>query len=94
MTPKIFEEALLSTARIACCAGLVGLSGCQEKDEETTAKSDDSDQEEPVNVPDEPNFEECMDAIDAGFADATRLLEEVSHSFEATEAGNTPGRAA
>ncbi len=29
----------------------------------------------------------------AGFADATRLLDEVSHSFEATEADNTPDRA-
>ena len=79
MNPKIFNEALRATARIACCASLVGLVACQTKAEDSASTSDTSVAAEPeaqvgepenqIVVPEEPNFEECMIAIDAGFAD-------------------------
>jgi len=79
MNPKIFNEALQATARIACCAGLVGLVACQTKADDSASNTDTSVVAEPeeqvaepeneIVVPEEPNFEECMTAIDAGFAD-------------------------
>lgn len=80
MNPKIFNEALRATARIACCAGLVGMVACQSKaddsattDDTSTVTQDDTstvaEPENQITVPEEANFEECMVAIDAGFAD-------------------------
>ena len=81
MKPTTFKQALKATARIACCAGIVGLTACDTKLESNGPDTDsssadtaiaDADTAQPDNeifVPDEPNFEECMDAIDAGYAD-------------------------
>ena len=75
MNPNTFEKALRATARVACCAGIVGLTACLPKsdssDPETdTALADTAAQPDtPIVVPEEPNFEECMEAIDAGYAD-------------------------
>lgn len=76
MNPKIFNEALRATARVACCASLVGLVACQTKAEDSATDASVSEPEaqvaEPedqIVVPEDPNFEECMTAIDAGFAD-------------------------
>ena len=84
MNPKSFNQALRATARIACCAGIVGLTACDTKladnspDPDTaladtdTGLADTDTDTQPDNeivVPEEPNFEECMDAIDAGYAD-------------------------
>ena len=82
MKASIFNEALLATARIACCAGFVGTIGCIEKTEDadtssdadtnstddTTDTTDTTDTQTQVEVPEVPNYEECMEAIDAGFA--------------------------
>ena len=84
MTPNIFNEALMATARVACCAGLVSIVACQEKttstddtaetdvpdtDETDTEQTDteETDTESQIIVPEEPTFEACMDAIEAGF---------------------------
>ena len=62
MNPKSFNEALKATARIACCAGLVGLVACQAKVEESASEPDtahaDSQHEDvyPVNVSRFPNY--------------------------------------
>ena len=78
MNPKSFNEALKATARIACCAGLVGLVACQAKVEDSASEPDtdhadsqheDSHPEDEIVVPEEPTFDECMEVIDAGFAD-------------------------
>ena len=86
MNPSTFEKALRATARIACCAGIVGLTACETKlasngpDADTssadtafadadTAVADTAQPDNEIVVPDEPNFAECMDAIDAGYAD-------------------------
>ena len=79
MNTTTFHQALRATARIACCAGIVGLTACQTKLADSTASSDsdtalaDTDSatpsDPPIVIPEEPNFEECMAAIDAGYAD-------------------------
>ena len=74
MNPKIFNEALRATARIACCAGIVGMVACQSKADDSATSDDTSTVAQPENqivVPEEANFDECMEAIDAGFADAS-----------------------
>ena len=74
MNSDIFNKALKATARITCCAGLVGFVACESKSTETsndeekdTAQVLPEDQQ--ITVPEEPTFDECMEAIDAGFAD-------------------------
>ena len=73
MTPKSFNAALKATARIACCAGLVGLVACETKVEDSASDPDtalaDSVPENQIVVPEEPTFDACMEAIDAGYAD-------------------------
>jgi hypothetical protein len=78
MNPKSFNAALKATARIACCAGLVGLVACQTEVDEAAPKTDtayadsqdeDSYPEDEIVVPKEPTFDECMEVIDAGYAD-------------------------
>ena len=72
MDPKIFRETLRATARVACCAGLVSVVACQTKTEDSSNVSDSASANvstNEINVPNEPSFEACMDAIDAGYAD-------------------------
>jgi len=72
MNPNVFHEALRATARIACCAGLVSIVACQTKTDDSSTTSDSATPSEPENaivIPEEPNFAECMEAIDAGYAD-------------------------
>ena len=85
MKPTTFNQALRATARIACCAAIVGLTACDTKvydcddpdvncdssrtDTLTDTGDTDSQSDNEIFVPEEPNFEECMDAIDAGYAD-------------------------
>jgi len=85
MTPKIFDQALIATARIACGAGIALITGCQEKTEDSTAPptseptSAEDTSETQITVPEDPTFDECMEAIDAGFNadsfDTTALLD-------------------
>jgi hypothetical protein len=73
MNPNVFQEALMATARIACCAGLVGLVACQTKTDDSASDPDtavaDSQPEDQIVVPEEPTFDACMEAIDAGYSD-------------------------
>ena len=73
MNQNSFNEALKATARIACCAGIVGLTACQTKVDDSASDLDtsvaDSQSENPIVVPEEPTFDACMEAIDAGYAD-------------------------
>ena len=84
MNPKIFNEALKATARIACCAGLVGLTACPKQPGDNTSDSSTDTQsennfadtgdtasqpEDQIVVPEEPTFDVCMEVIEAGFAD-------------------------
>ena len=44
MDPRVFNAALIATARIACCSGILGLAACDEKPEaEDTATSQTAD---------------------------------------------------
>ena len=87
MNQNSFNEALKATARIACCAGIVGLTACQTKVDDSASdldtevadsQSEDnfadtgdtaSQPEDQIVVPEEPTFDACMEAIDAGYAD-------------------------
>ena len=76
MNPNTFQEALKATARIACCAGLVSIVACgteipKDNDDSTTNVGDTAtpSEDDAIDVPDPANFEDCMVAIDAGFAD-------------------------
>ena len=84
MNTKSFNEALRATARVACCAGLVGLVACESKSTESSIDVDKDTaqvvpEEQQITVPEEPTFDACMEAIDAGFAaadfDTSVLLE-------------------
>ena len=81
MNSKIFQEALQATARIACCASLVSIVACQVKGDDTSSPAINSstsmdsaeDSAEPVEdsitIPEPPNFDDCLIAIEEGFAD-------------------------
>ena len=88
MNTKIFQEALQATARIACCASLVSIVACQTQNEDTastdtdisaTVDSAEPSIEEQITIPDPPNFDDCMIAIDEGFSnenfDTSELLD-------------------
>ena len=81
MKEDVFMNALAATARIACCASLVGIMACSEKsDDSATATTDTAppaaEPESPASIaPDEVNFDNCMEAIDNAFVDA-----EVDHA--------------
>ena len=70
MKHHVFNNALMATARIAGCAGLVGLAGCGDKPTDTSTHTSTNDSEgTQITIPEEPTFDACMTAIDAGFSD-------------------------
>ena len=78
MREEIFINALAATARIACCAGLVGVIACGEKATDTaqstdTATADTTDTAETTQplAPEEVNFDNCLTAINDAFVDET-----------------------
>ena len=80
MNAHIFNKALQATARVACCAGLVSIVGCETKSSDTEKDTAQTDSEGPeIVVPEDPTFDQCLEAISAGFAatdfDTSELLE-------------------
>ena len=82
MKEEIFMNALAATARIACCAGLVGMIACGEKATDSAEGTDTAEVTDTADTtatqplaPEEVNFESCTEAINDAFVDA-----EVDHS--------------
>jgi|TARA_B110000037_G_C16986423_1_gene451229 hypothetical protein len=57
MNSNTFNEALKATARIACCAGLVGLVACQTKVDDSVSDSNTT----PTDTQSEDNFADTGD---------------------------------
>ena len=80
MNRQVFNKTLQATARIACCASLVSIAGCGDKPTDTGKDTGPTDSgESEITIPEEPAFDTCMDAIDAGFStpefDTSQLLD-------------------